>query len=75
MFLLHIRQFSVGTKRNRQKMKKANDLKVLAIHVVSSQSVVDDIKKLYPMEDFTDAEFIYIGISKIKKEKTKKEDK
>lgn len=56
-------------------MKKANDLKVLAIHVVSSQSVVDDIKKLYPMEDFTDAEFIYIGISKIKKEKTKKEDK
>jgi hypothetical protein len=56
-------------------MKKANDMKVLAIHVVSSQAVVDDIKKLYPMEDFTGVEFIYVGISKIKKEKTKKEDK
>ena len=56
-------------------MKKANDLKVLAIHVVSSPAVVDDIKKLYPREDFTDVEFIYIGISKIKKAKTKKEDK
>jgi len=52
-----------------------NNIKLLAIHVVSSQSVVDDIKKLYPGEDFTDVEFIYVGISKIKKEKTKKEDK
>lgn len=52
-------------------MKKANDMKLLAIHAVSNQSVVDDIKKLYPGEDFTDVEFIYVGVSKIKKEKPK----